>query len=835
MSRDRDFLFRSNDYLERFVRGDSEIRLLDKWRATDIILHKMPDHVTFYLDSSADWPGFEFIYVLDGELKYFGTETSVVLQPGDYIVRHLADKEAYFETQSPVTLLSFSSPPAFDAVREETQEFHELAMQVEADEYIDGHSRRLEKMAVAVGEELGLSGEQIFNLSYAAFFHDIGKSKVPREILQKSAKLTDEEWEIVENHSEWGRELLEQKPFLQPVGKVVEQIHERVDGQGYPHGLRGDEIAIEARIIAAVDAYDAMTTDRPYRRAMSRPEAVRELKTHAGTQFDANVVQAFLEVIDEIEEYLDRTTSARFNQELARLKQTESFLKIAEKILAGRHVSEILNDVIEAIIQHTPFQRGALALYNQPITPQSVENVTVDQVACFGVTPEEKAHLESHPLPPHDRKKVFQEQFKLSRSFFVPHDRHPWAGPPGLADDPDDRVGDRADGWHPADYLFIPMWMTDEQLVGMISVDDPLDDKAPTEDTLEPIEMFASLAAIAIERARHVEKLNGFQHRLQGVYQLSARLAQHDDLEAVVGEAVDIIKLNFHYDDVSFFRADDEGLVLEAHEGTDEPPDEIGVRWGRPEGAIAWAHQRQESVLANDVGEDARFQRGRAATGSELAVPVRLREEALGVLSLGSRQRGAFSDDDVRLLEALAGQLAVAISHIHQQQRLQEMATHDPLTGAHNRRYLDELFEETNETLLDRDRPISLVMVDFNSFYEVNDMYGHLAGDRVLQHAAREFDDNVRETDVVVRYGGDEFLIVLPRADAERARRVGERIRACIADADFGLPECEISVRVGTATWDPDGQRTIKDVFEEADQWIYRRRSGGCRQKDIRT
>ena len=832
MASDQRFLFRSNEYLERFVRGDSEIRLLDKWRATDIILHKMPAHVTFYLDSSEDWPGFEFIYVLDGELKHIGDEQTSSLKQGDYIVRHLVEAESHFETQTAVQLLSFSSPPAFDAVREETQEFHELATQVEADEYIDGHSRRLEKMAVAVGEELELSGDQIFNLSYASFFHDIGKAKVPRDILQKPGKLTEAEWEVMKKHSEWGREFLEKKPFLEQVARIVEQIHERVDGNGYPQGLQGEQIEIEARIIAVVDAYDAMTTDRPYRRAMPRSEALRELKRSAEAQFDPDVVKAFQRVVDDVEAYLDRTTSARFNQELARLKQTESFLKISEKILAGRQVSEVLDDVIQSIVHHTPFQRGALALYDRPISPESVEEVAVDQVACFGVSPEEEAQLKASPLPPRERKRIFREAFKLGRSYFIPHDRHPWERDPGLVDEERGSSRHETEGWHPADYLFIPMWMNDEHLIGMISVDDPIDDKAPTQDTLEPIEMFASLAAIAIERARHVDKLNDFQTRLQGIYQLSARLSQHDDLDAVISEAVDIIRLHFHYDYVSFFRADEQGLILGAQEGAEALPYELGERLTCGEGIIGWALAHEVSVLVNDVSRDPRFVPGRVEMQSELAVPVQLRERALGVLNLESRQRGAFSQDDVRLLEALAGQLAVAISHLYQHQRLQEMAIHDPLTEVRNRRYLDGLFGDRPGPPLDGQDPISLVMIDFNSFYEVNDRYGHLEGDRVLFEAAQQFRSSVRAEDVVVRYGGDEFLIVLPATDADDAQRAGQRIQERIAQTDFGLDSCEISVRVGTATWHPNGERTLKDVLEEADQWIYRRRAHERRRKD---
>lgn len=291
------FLFKKNECLERTSKGKAETRLLARSGSIEILKQTIAKGSTFYLDSALEWKGFEFLYVLEGRLKYLATEQQTLIEPGDYIAREFVEERSWFTAECDTVLLYISSESAFNVMRDEVAEFHRLARQVELDEYLDGHCRRLEQMAKSVGHHLNLSGEQLYNLSYAAFFHDIGKAKVPVGILQKPGELTASEWGLLRKHTLWGREMLEVKDFLKTVACIVGQTHERVDGKGYPDGLTSAEIMLEAKIIAVVDTYDAMTTDRPYRKALTKQKAISELRKNAGTQFDPTVVDAFLQVI----------------------------------------------------------------------------------------------------------------------------------------------------------------------------------------------------------------------------------------------------------------------------------------------------------------------------------------------------------------------------------------------------------------------------------------------------------------------------------------------------------------------------------------------------------
>jgi putative nucleotidyltransferase with HDIG domain len=168
------------------------------------------------------------------------------------------------------------------------------------DAYTADHANEVADLAVAVGKRMGVRGAELERLRYGALLHDVGKIGVPGELLRKAGPLTAAEREQMDTHTAIGARMLERIPFLAPVAPLVRSAHERVDGGGYPDGLRGDEIPRGAMIIATCDAYHAMTSDRSYRRAMPREEAVVELRAGAGTQFDAAVVSALIDELDRI-------------------------------------------------------------------------------------------------------------------------------------------------------------------------------------------------------------------------------------------------------------------------------------------------------------------------------------------------------------------------------------------------------------------------------------------------------------------------------------------------------------------------------------------------------
>jgi HD-GYP domain-containing protein (c-di-GMP phosphodiesterase class II) len=165
---------------------------------------------------------------------------------------------------------------------------------VEADHYYTGaHSRDVVDSSLAVADELELDATQRRNVEFAALLHDVGKIQVPKEIINKPGKLDEQEWEIMRRHTIEGERMLTQVGgLLASVGRIVRASHEHYDGRGYPDGLVAEAIPIEARIVCACDAYSAMTTDRSYRKAMPKADALDELQRCAGTQFDPTVVAA---------------------------------------------------------------------------------------------------------------------------------------------------------------------------------------------------------------------------------------------------------------------------------------------------------------------------------------------------------------------------------------------------------------------------------------------------------------------------------------------------------------------------------------------------------------
>jgi response regulator RpfG family c-di-GMP phosphodiesterase len=151
-------------------------------------------------------------------------------------------------------------------------------------------------LATGIGLELGLPPEEIERIRVASLLHDLGKLAVPPEILDKPTALSDGEWQAIGEHPRIGQVILEQASSLREAIPVVLHHHERFNGGGYPHGLKGNEIPMGARIVSVADAYHAMVHDRPYKTALSHEHALAELRANAGTQFDPDVVNVFCAV-----------------------------------------------------------------------------------------------------------------------------------------------------------------------------------------------------------------------------------------------------------------------------------------------------------------------------------------------------------------------------------------------------------------------------------------------------------------------------------------------------------------------------------------------------------
>src|SRR5271155_4463460 len=178
------------------------------------------------------------------------------------------------------------------------------------DKETEFHSRRVTAYTIAIARKMGLPKEEINVIARGAFLHDIGKLAIPDDILLKPSKLTENEMEIMKEHCYLGYKIIKGIPFLAEAAEIVYAHQERYDGQGYPRGLKGEEIPLGARIFAIADTLDAMRSDRPYRPAQSDDAAREEIKAWSGRQFDPHIVKVFLEMPDNIWEDLREDINA---------------------------------------------------------------------------------------------------------------------------------------------------------------------------------------------------------------------------------------------------------------------------------------------------------------------------------------------------------------------------------------------------------------------------------------------------------------------------------------------------------------------------------------------
>jgi HD-GYP domain-containing protein (c-di-GMP phosphodiesterase class II) len=186
------------------------------------------------------------------------------------------------------------------------------------DDYTAFHCRSVVELVAEVADEMNIPKADRQELEFAALLHDVGKIAIPKEILNKPAKLTDEEFELIKTHTVEGQQLLDRVGGLMSrVGEIVRSCHERWDGKGYPDGLAGPDIPLAARIVFCCDAYNAMTTDRPYRKAMRRDVALAEIRDNAGSQFDPTVAAALERVVMSDERYPRLVESVRSSHAVA--------------------------------------------------------------------------------------------------------------------------------------------------------------------------------------------------------------------------------------------------------------------------------------------------------------------------------------------------------------------------------------------------------------------------------------------------------------------------------------------------------------------------------------
>jgi diguanylate cyclase (GGDEF)-like protein/putative nucleotidyltransferase with HDIG domain len=540
-----------------------------------------------------------------------------------------------------------------------------LSLAIEAkDHTTHDHLRRVQVYAVEIAKELGLDEAQLNAIRAASMLHDIGKLAVPENILSKPGRLTAEEFEKMKIHPIVGAEILDRVQFPYPVVPIVRSHHEKWDGSGYPDGLKQEAIPIGARILSAVDCFDALASERPYRRAMTPEEAMSKLSDEKGRGFDPRVVE----------------------------------------VMERRYVElEVMVNAMET----------------------------------------ERKRLDINP--------------KMDR---------PGAPSSGFAEMPNEA------------------------------------------------EVRATSFLTSIISARQEAQL---------LFELAQTLGNSLSLKETLSVVAVRLKEMIPHDSIVFFVCQDGMLIPEYVHGVDYDLF-TSIRLPLGQGLSGWVARNEKAITnGNPAAETLHLGASSCITTlqSALCVPLRGREGVAGVLTLYHREKNCFTKDHLRLLLAASSKLGVSVENALQYEKAQSTASTDYLTGLPNARSICLHLEKELSRVRRAKTPLAVLLCDLNGFKKVNDSFGHLTGNKLLQEIATRFKSSCREYDQVGRLGGDEFVFVLPEMTKENVAELLKRLTRAVEEASrSACHEMIVSVSVGCSFYPADGA-SGEELLSEADRNMY--------------
>ena len=716
----------------------------------------------------------------------------------------------------PLVLVVYEGFKLFVSLQRETD--HALVALADSidrrDQYTSQHSVRVARYVEDTARALGLPPREVDLMVAAARVHDLGKISTDNRLLLKPTGLTPEERRVLESHAVEGDEIAGKFSMFHQGRRYIRHHHERWDGTGYPDGLSGTQIPLGARLINVADAYDAMTTDRPYRKAMSREAAVMELLHCAGTQFDPTAVRAFIEALDSTDADLSQSAMDGVEAQLRPWSPAEMTEALSER--------------------RDPAQLWASACL--------MLSRTVDVPDCEIYRAEKDGEFvcvasvaDGVWYPASLGKRVDLALWSGGRTAVDGRTPMLVASP----DDPRLSEQERADmlSWNTMSAAVVPLIIGDE-VVGLVDLGETRVGRRITAAQVESADSLSRLIALAVHDIDVITDQRAHARRLASLLESSRAVASakstEDALAVVARRAVELFDLTsciaYEYD-----REMDSIVALATWERISSgweriseplPLDEHPVE----RGLLESGQLRLETLSDPDLDPASRAAMERWGEKSCLTIPMQSVDGTMGLLTLwDSTRERRYTDDELSLATSLAELAGEAVRSSKLLRRLRGLSETDSLTGLANRR---KLFDFLSLTLARAERyetPFSLLMLDIDGFKPLNDAHGHPAGDDVLRHVAALLKDNTRASDIVGRYGGDEFMLILPESTAYHGVALAEKLRAAFTSepcTTHGGETLPVRASFGVAAYPGDGYDAV-GLIAVADANLYASKRGG--------
>jgi len=372
--------------------------------------------------------------------------------------------------------------------------------------------------------------------------------------------------------------------------------------------------------------------------------------------------------------------------------------------------------------------------------------------------------------------------------------------------------------------LAIPLMVGDEVAAVLDCQSDHLDHF--DSETIELLTLFSTQASIALQNARLYSLERQRARQLEAINKIAQQSTAVMELEDLLNRACAVIQHAFQVPHVSLFLREESELVLRAHHGTLTPCFSSSKRFPVTQPPWSQVIEASGTVIENDLRAGPDCLRLFTECNSRLSIPLISFGQTLGVLGLHSSERNAFRESELQSLESVADICANSIQNAHFVERVKQLAYLDGLTGIFNRRFFELRIMEEIERARRYGTGMAVIMVDIDQFKRLNDEFGHLLGDEVLRQVSSLFHRQLRKIDVVCRYGGEEFAILLTQTNAQQAMTIAEKLRRTIEKWQFpGVPRT-VTISAGVAAFPTHGT-TRDEMIRAADTGLYVAKQAG--------